>query len=176
MTSLLEKRVTWLKYYIKLSFLFNINEEIEDDLEHTLRLLSLAKQEIKEIQPHKELIEDTLALKRIPNHIKCFASLLETSFDIRRREVLIARKNRKVKRDMEENHKEHHNYDEDPPKITLQDYFILAFGVTNNIHYPPVVVNNYELKLVLIKMVQNSSQFKDQEPTPHPYKKVLALC
>ncbi|RDY01843.1 hypothetical protein CR513_14785, partial [Mucuna pruriens] len=55
-------------------------------------------------------------------------------------------------------------------KRTLQDYFIPTIIVTNHTRNPLVGTNNFELKSVLISMVQNSGQFRElstKEPLAH---------
>ncbi|RDY03189.1 hypothetical protein CR513_13263, partial [Mucuna pruriens] len=70
--------------------------------------------------------------------------LLQLQFDLEIDKVSC--RNRKTKRDMIENHGEHHNFGENLPKRTLHDYFILAIGVIDNIHCSTVAANNFELK------------------------------
>ncbi|RDX75684.1 hypothetical protein CR513_44405, partial [Mucuna pruriens] len=81
----------------------------------------------------------------------------------------------KRKRDMARNHEDRRNYGEDPLEGTLQEYFILAIDVTNNIYCPPVGTRSFVLKPTLISMMQNAEGLPIEEPTTH-LKKFLCFA
>ncbi|RDX86635.1 hypothetical protein CR513_32017, partial [Mucuna pruriens] len=65
-------------------------------------------------------------------------------------------RNKKVKKDLVGNHENRCNYDKDPLESTLQDYFILAIEIIDNIYYSSVETSSFRLKLALINMMRNA--------------------
>ncbi|RDY03927.1 hypothetical protein CR513_12420, partial [Mucuna pruriens] len=72
----------------------------------------------------------------------------------------VASMNRKAKKDIAGNHKDHHNYGKDSLERTLQDYFIPTIEVTDNTYHPLVETSSFELKPTLICTIQNAGQFR----------------
>ncbi|RDX95514.1 hypothetical protein CR513_21955, partial [Mucuna pruriens] len=80
---------------------------------------------------------------------------------------IVARTNRKEKKDMAGNHEDRNNYGKDSSERTLQDYFIPVIKVIDNINYPLVETRSFELKSTLVNMMQNAGQFR-RLPTEKP--------